>query len=314
MMIALCSVCVLGVYARAKGQASDSAPTRPPIVGVAHIGLQVSDLTAADNYYGHVLGYEHFSLNRPNGQLFLYYYKVNEHQYIEIYPTLTDSTQDRMTHFAFETTDIQQLRNYLAAKGVKGVPETLKPGLDNNVSFGVKDPEGHRVEFVQYMPGSMHSTYFGKLNPPTRISQHMLHVGVTIHNRELADTFYKDILGFQLKWYGGQTDASVDWVMMRVPDGTDWLEYMLNVENPSPKRLGVLHHFALGVDRIQSAYQTVLSRAYKPSPPKIGRDGKWQLNLLDPNDTRSELMEFEQEKPPCCSPLLSLLQIVNEKR
>jgi len=123
MMIALCSA-YLGVHARARGQAPDSAPTRPPIVGVAHIGLQVSDLSAADNFYGRVLGYDHFSSNKPNGQLFLYYYKVNEHQYIEIYPTLTDTTQDRMTHFAFETTDIQQLRNYLAAKGVKGVPES----------------------------------------------------------------------------------------------------------------------------------------------------------------------------------------------
>ncbi len=313
MIIALCSVYV-DVYGRARGQASDSAPTRPPIVGVAHIGLQVSDLAAAENYYGHVLGYEQFSLNKPDGQLFLHFYKVNEHQYIEIYPTLTDATQDRMTHFAFETPDIQGLRDYLAAKGVKGVPATLKPGLDNNVSFGVRDPEGHRVEFVQYMPGSIHSSYFGKLNPPTRISQHMIHVGVTIHNRQLADTFYKDILGFQLKWYGGQKDDSVDWVMMRVPDGTDWLEYMLNVDNPSPKRLGALHHFALGVDNIQSAYQTALSRAYKASPPRLGRDGKWQLNLLDPNDTRSEIMEFEQAKPPCCSPLLSLLQIVKEKR
>ena len=26
-------------------------------------------------------------------------------------------------------------------------------------------------------------------------------------------------------------------------------------------------------------------------PPKIGRDGKWQLNLYDPNFTRAELMD-----------------------
>jgi hypothetical protein len=36
---------------------------------------------------------------------------------------------------------------------------------------------------------------------------------------------------------------------MRVPDGTDWLEYMLNLENPNPKRLGVMNHLALGVDK-----------------------------------------------------------------
>jgi catechol 2,3-dioxygenase-like lactoylglutathione lyase family enzyme len=286
-------------------QTPPPAPERPPIVGVAHIGLKVSDLAAADNFYGHVLGFDHFSLNKPTGGLMLNYYKVNDHQYIEIYPTLTNLNDDRMTHFAFETTNIQQLRDYLAAKGVK-VPATLKPGLDKNVSMMVKDPEGHDVEFVQYMPGSLHSSYFGKLMPSTRVSQRMIHVGVTIHDRTAADGFYRDILGFQMTWYGGKTDSETDWVDMRVPDGTDWLEYMLNVRNPSPKQLGVMHHLALGVPSIQPAYKTVLSRGYTPpQPPKIGRDGKWQLNMYDPNDTRAELMEFKPVQTPCCSPFLT---------
>jgi catechol 2,3-dioxygenase-like lactoylglutathione lyase family enzyme len=304
---------VLACSARAALDAkSGSKPERPPIVGVAHIGLQVSNLHAADNFYGHVLGYDHFSLNKPTGELFLYYYKINDHQYIEIYPTLTDPSQDRMTHFAFETTNIQQLRDYLDAKGV-AVPATLKPGLDKNLSFSVKDPEGHRVEFVQYMPGSLHSGNFGKLLPETRVSQHLIHVGVTIQNREVADRFYKDILGFQLKWYGGRNsadDKQTDWVDMRVPDGTDWLEYMLNAHEPTPKQLGVMHHLALGVDQIQPPYKTVLSRGYTPpAPPKVGRDGKWQLNLYNPDDTRSELMEFKPVQKPCCSPMLSLFSV-----
>ena len=316
LLVAVCAASTV-VWSRSSAQHTGSEVERPPIIGVAHMGLQVSDLNAADNFYGHVLGYEHFSLNRPNGQLFLYYYKVNDHQYLEIYPTLTDLSQDRMTHIAFETTDIQRLRDYLAAKGVNGVPAMLKPGLDKNLSFSVKDPEGHRVEFVQYMPGSLHSSYFGKLLPSTRVSNRMIHVGVTIHDRQLADTFYRDILGFQVKWYGGRTDNETDWVDMRVPDGTDWLEYMLNVNNPTPQRLGVAHHFALGVQSIQPAYQTVLSRGYKPpAPPKIGRDGKWQLNLFDPNDTRAELMEFKPAETPCCSAMTFLLQapwVPNEK-
>ncbi len=296
------------VWSRVGGQASTATPKRPPIVGVAHIGLQVSDLAAADQFFGHDLGFDHFSLNRANGEFFLNYYKVNDHQYLEVYPTLTDLSKDRLTHISFETTDIEALRTYLAAKGVT-VPPSLKPGLDRNKSFSVKDPEGHRVEFVQYLPGSIHSDNFGKLMPDTRVSKHMIHFGVTIHDRQLADTFYKDILGFQLKWFGGRTDGETDWVDMRVPEGTDWLEYMLNVENPNPKRLGVAHHFALGVDSIQPAYKVVLSRGYQPpAPPKIGRDGKWQLNLFDPNDTRAELMEFKPVEMPCCSPMLSILQ------
>jgi lactoylglutathione lyase len=288
-------------------QAPTVSKSRPPILGVAHIGLKTSDLAAAENFYGQVLGFAHFSLDKPAGGLMLNYYKVNDHQYIEIYPTLIDPAADRMTHFAFETSDIQKLRDYLAAQNVK-VPASLKPGLDKNLSMMIKDPEGHDVEFVQYMPGSLHSSHFGKLLPETRVSKRMIHVGVTIHDRAAADRFYKDILGFHMTWQGGKTDDQVDWVDMRVPDGTDWLEYMLNSHNPSPKQLGVLHHLALGVPSIQPAFETVQSRGYKASqPPKIGRDGKWQLNLYDPNDTRAELMEPTPVQTPCCSPMLSLL-------
>jgi catechol 2,3-dioxygenase-like lactoylglutathione lyase family enzyme len=286
-------------------QTDTKTPQRPPIIGVAHIGLRVSDLAAADNFYGHVLGYQHFSLDKPTGGLMLNYYKVNDHQYIEIYPTLTDLAADRMTHYAFETTDMQKLRDYFAAKGVK-VPQTLKPGLDKNLSMMIKDPEGHDVEFVQYMPGGLHASYFGKLVPDTRVSDRMIHVGVTVHDRAAEDAFYHDILGFQVMWHGGRTDEETDWVDMRVPDGPDWLEYMLNVHNPTPKQLGVQHHLALGVRSIQPVYKDVMSRGYNPpQPPKIGRDGKWQLNMYDPNDTRVEAMEFKPVQTPCCSPYLA---------
>ena len=39
-------------------------------------------------------------------------------------------------------------------------------------------------------------------------------------------------------------------------------------------------------------------------PPKIGRDGKWQLNLYDPDLTRVEMMEFKPAQTPCCSPMI----------
>jgi catechol 2,3-dioxygenase-like lactoylglutathione lyase family enzyme len=132
----------------------------------------------------------------------------------------------------------------------------------------------------------------------------MIHVGVTIRDRAAADRFYKDILGFQSIWYGGMTDDRVDWVDMRVPEGSDWLEYMLNVRNPSPRTLGVMHHLALGVPNVEAAFKEVVGRGYKAEQPKIGRDGKWQLNLYDPDYTRAELMEPKPVQKPCCSPML----------
>ena len=70
---------------------SNPAPVRPPIVGVAHIGLQTNDLDAARNFYGHILGYqEPFTVDKPTGGLMLTYFKVNDHQYIEVFPELED--------------------------------------------------------------------------------------------------------------------------------------------------------------------------------------------------------------------------------
>jgi lactoylglutathione lyase len=281
--------------------ANAQAPVRPAIVGVAHIGLRTDDMAAARKFYGKMLGFEEpFMLDKPSGGLMLTYFKVNDHQYIEVFPELKSPDQDRLSHIAFETTNIQQLRDYLASRGVK-VPAALKTGLDGNISFMIQDPDGHNVEFVQYMPGSLHSKNFGKFLPETRISDRIIHVGITVQDRAAADLLYLDILGFHAVWHGGMKDDRTDWVDMRVPDGTDWLEYMLNVHNPSPRSLGVMHHLGLGVPNVQKGYETVVSRGLQPEKPKIGRDGKWQLNLYDPNLTRAELMEPKPVEKPCCS-------------
>jgi catechol 2,3-dioxygenase-like lactoylglutathione lyase family enzyme len=282
--------------------------TRPPIVGVAHIGLKTDDMAAARRFYTGVLGFqEPFSLDKPaseGGGLLLTYFKVNDHQYIEMFPELTDAKMDRLSHISFETTDAEQLRAYLAGKGVK-VPDRLEPMADGNRGFDVTDPDGHDVEFVQFMPGSLHSRNFGKFLPQTRISQRIIHVGVVVKDQAAADRFYKDILGFKDIWHGGMKDSRTDWVDMRVPDGTDWLEYMLNVRNPDPHTLGVMHHFALGVPSVKAGYETAIKNGYKATEkPEIGRDGKWQFNLYDSNFTRVELMEPKPVEKPCCSSML----------
>ena len=168
LSVALAAGCV-SASAQTPG-AGNKTMERPPIIGVAHIGLKTKDMAAARGFYGHDLGFqEPFTLDKPSGGLMLTYFKVNDHQYIEVFPELKSEDEDRLSHIAFETTNIQQLRDYLAAHDVK-VPAVLKPGLDGNVSMMLKDPDGHNVEFVQYMPGSLHSANFGKFLPATRIS------------------------------------------------------------------------------------------------------------------------------------------------
>ena len=275
-----------------------TAVKRPPIVGVALIGLKTNDMKAAQEFYGRYLGFDSEG-SIAHGTLF----KVNDHQYIAVRDALMGD-EDRLDYVAFETTDARAMRDYLAARGVR-VPAKVEAGADGDYDFMVEGPEGHRIEFLEYRKGFGLSRDFGRNLSKKRISERIIHCGFTIQDPAAADKFYADILGFRATWHGGMTDDKTDWVDMRVPDGPDWLEYMLNQPHPSVKTRGVMNHLALGVPDAQAAYQELQKRGLKmDAPPKIGRDGKWQLNLYDPNFTRAELMEPKPVQPPCCSPFL----------
>ena len=280
------------------------AQQRPPITGIAHVALKTDSLEHARQFYGHDLGLaEPFHLDNPDGSLELIFFKINDRQFIEIAPGMTDDSEDRLLHIAFETTDVKKLRDYLASRGVS-VPAAPAKYPDGNLSLTVTDPEGRRIEFVQYLPDSLESRSRGKFLPDSRISGQIIHAGFVVKDQAAEDRFYKDILGFDEMWHGGKNDTVADWVDMRVPDGNDWLEYMLNVNNPSARTRGVMNHLALGVPSVDAAYKKLQEReATVREQPKIGRDGKWQLNLYDPNLTRAELMEPKPVQTPCCSPM-----------
>jgi catechol 2,3-dioxygenase-like lactoylglutathione lyase family enzyme len=279
-----------------------AAQQRPPILGIAHVALRTDNLDHARQFYLHDLGLaEPFHLNNPDGSLELTFFKINDHQYIEMSQSLKSDADDRLLHVAFETTDVKKLREYLLSRGVQAPEVATYP--DGNWSITVRDPEGHRIEFVQYQPDSLQSRNRGKFLPESRISEHLIHCGFLVKDQAAEDKFFKEILGFTEMWHGGPTDTATHWVDMRVPDGKDWLEYMLNVQNPTPKTRGVMNHLALGVPDMQAAKKRLEERQanLQDQQPKIGRDGKWQLNLYDPNLTRVELMEPKPVQTPCCS-------------
>ena len=282
---------------------ADTAVSRPPILGIAQVALRVKDAAEARNFFGHVLGFDELPLEETaKGQMRYTYFKVSDDQYIAVSPTLSSPTEDRLIHIAYRTEDARGLRRYLASHRV-AVPAELRKDAEGDLSFSLEDPAGHTVEFIQYMPGSVESRNFGKFVSSKRTSRQIIHAGETVDNRAAAGHFYGGILGYLLMWSGGMTDTQTDWVDMVVPNGGNWLEFMLNVHHPSPRTLGVMDHFSLGVKNIHRAYQTVTARGYKAKKPQIGRDGKWQLNLYDPDLTRIEFMEFKPVRKPCCSPM-----------
>jgi catechol 2,3-dioxygenase-like lactoylglutathione lyase family enzyme len=269
------------------------AQNRPPITGIAHVALKTNDPAAARRFYGHDLGFAQVVRKGYPGLIF---FQVNPRQFIQLSADLHSDAEDRLVHIAFETSDAAALQIYLEKHGIKS--SALDRNPERSLSFSVADPEGHQIVFVQSQPAPA-------WNGPERISKQIIHAGFMVQDRAVEDRFFVDLLGFDEMWHGGKTDAVADWVDMRVPDGNDWLEYMLNVHNPTPKTRGVMNHLALGVPSVNAACQTLLDRKanLQDQKPKIGRDGKWQLNLYDPNLTRVELMEPNPVETPCCSPM-----------
>jgi catechol 2,3-dioxygenase-like lactoylglutathione lyase family enzyme len=282
------------LLAAACAAASARAADRPPIIGVAHIAFRVSDLARARAFYSGLLGYDELDhvgdAARPQRVRF----EVNDRQHIEVVPGLPADQDERLVRVAFETTDTAALRAYLVEKAV-AVDE---PAMDfGDRVLRVRDPDGHAIEFVAY-------TSTGRGRPrrpgaisPMRLSARILHVGLSVRDPAAADRFYKDVLGFSEIWRGGRDDARTDWINMKVPDGTEYLEYMLTGAEPLDRaRLGSMHHVALVVPDIQKALETVRSRPggwdrQTVRNPQVGRNRRWQLNLFDPDGSRAELME-----------------------
>jgi catechol 2,3-dioxygenase-like lactoylglutathione lyase family enzyme len=274
------------------------APRRPRIVGIASVTILSTDLAAANDFYRRVIYPESVCnlCERPPRRFFGF----PTGQKVELLEA-SASKPDLLSEISFVTEDLGKLQKLLEANGIRY--EQRKSRKDGSAApIVTHDPEGHQISFVEssYMMSTHDLASDASLVSPVRI----IHAGFVVHDRAAEDKFYKDILGFHVYWHGGMKDGEDNWVDMQVPDGTDWIEYMLRVSpDASHKTLGVMNHIALGVPDIHVAQQQLIKNGWKGTEePKIGRDGKWQLNLYDPDETRVELMEFKPTKEPCCSP------------
>jgi lactoylglutathione lyase len=268
-------------------------PKRPHVLGVAHIALFVSDIEKSRAFYKDFLGFgEPFKLDKPDGSLSLTFIKVNERQYIELFPGLQPGA-DRLNHISIQTDNAEAMRAYLGSHGVK-VPAAVPKGRIKNSNFNVKDPDGHTVEIVQYEPDGWSLREKGKFMTSARISDRMLHLGILVGDLSASRKFYGDILGFHEIWRGSRDGAVLSWTNMQVPDGEDYIEFMLYKDLPEPDKRGTAHHICLMTPDIAAAKAKLETRTglyTKPMEIRTGTNRKRQMNLYDPDGTRIELME-----------------------
>jgi len=270
-------------------------PKRPRITGIDHVRLYVSDINNASAFYGKFVG------GRPTQAygcraVSLPCFAVNPSQQIELEKVSTPP-KNCLAEVAYTTSDIEQMRRYLVAHKVSVSPITKEPNRARH--FELRDPEGNSLSFIQR----------GEFDPDwstmdNRVGTRLFHAGWAVKDVAAENKFYVDLLGFRLYWQGGFKDDGLDWCEIQVPDGDNWIEYMLNIPaNADHKELGVQNHFSLGVKDIHAAAEQLHKNGLaKFDGPEIGRDGKWALDAYDPDGTRVEFMEFTPAKDPCCHP------------
>ena len=272
------------------------SPPRPRILGVAHIAIFAKDYEKSRAFYRDFFGFqEPYSLTNSNGTPALTFFKVNERQYIELFPETRPDT-DRLNHISFETDNAEAMRVYLKSRGI-AVPDRVPKGRIGNSNFTVKDPDGHDVEIVQYEPDSWTARERGRHLSDQRISTRMMHVGVIVTDFERSMKFYRDILDFKEFWRGTRVGGSeLSWVNMKVPDGEDYLELMLYKDAPEPTRRGSAHHLCLESPDMASSVAALEAKPYRkqytqPIEIRTGVNRRRQVNIFDPDGTRTELME-----------------------
>ncbi len=268
---------------------------RPRITGLSHIGLFAHDVQKSLRFYEDFLGYEEqYELTDPDGRLSLKFIKVNDRQFVEIFPE-RNTEDDRLYQVAFVVEDIEALRLHLQKHGIS-VPEKVPKGRIGNLNFSIKDPDGHTLEFVQYTSDGWTLQDTGKHLGKRRISARIKHIGFTVRNLSRSLAFYRDVLGCTETWRGSPDGKRLAWVNMKLPDSDEYLELMLYEEPLAPERKGTLNHMSLEVDDVPGAVEIVKERAEaglydREIAHKVGINRKRQCNLFDPDGTRAELME-----------------------
>lgn len=135
---------------------------------LAHLNFVTHDLSKIIDFYVNKLGMEvKFTLDNKQGQPFGYYFGCGNTTFLEFFDQamaaevwggnveeLTIGT--RYKHFCLEVTGLDEYCKTLRDRGVD-VTE-ISMGMDNSRQAWVDDPDGNRIELMEYGPSSLQLT------------------------------------------------------------------------------------------------------------------------------------------------------------
>jgi catechol 2,3-dioxygenase-like lactoylglutathione lyase family enzyme len=175
---------------------AQAAPTGQ-ITGIAHIAYRVSDLDKEVAFLQKLGFVESFSNTSAAGKTTEVFIKVNDRQFIEVYPQNNPSEPLGWMHVCYESGDINGLAAALTAHGLK--PTEVRKAGAGNLLTTMKDPEDRVTEFTQYMPGSRHTLDKGQHLGEHRISEEMLGFLHPVPDLGAARKFYVSGMGFEAR-------------------------------------------------------------------------------------------------------------------
>lgn len=166
----------------------------PTLTGIAHVAIRVSNLAKSRAFY-EKLGYQEAFAMDKGGSPTEAFIKVNDRQFIELYPQREPSQQVGFMHVCFEAADLDAVdRDYLA-HGLSPTP--VKRAGAGNLLFTLQGPEHQNIEYTQYMPGSKHTMDRGMHLGVDRISEQISGLGIEMNDPSAAESFYEEKLGFR---------------------------------------------------------------------------------------------------------------------
>jgi catechol 2,3-dioxygenase-like lactoylglutathione lyase family enzyme len=181
--------------ASAHGQSETHAP---PFNGIAHVAIRVHDLAASVAFY-QKLGFEQAFDLRKDDVPYESFIKINDNQFIELYPVTPKDHTTGFLHLCFEGTDLNAIYDDYISHGL--TPTAVRKAGAGNLLFtmaGPLQPSGpQNIEYTQYMPGSLHSNDQGKHLGSDRVASKVIAVALAMKDTAAARDFYINQLHFK---------------------------------------------------------------------------------------------------------------------
>jgi catechol 2,3-dioxygenase-like lactoylglutathione lyase family enzyme len=242
------------------------------IIGIAHIAFRVSNLDREVAFLGK-LGYQESFAITNAGKTSEVFVKINDRQFIELYPQTDPKQPLGWMHVCFEAGDLDALIKYYDSTGLKAAP--VRKAAAGNLISSTNDPEGRVTEFTQYMPGSRHTLDRGQHLGANRLSTELMGFDLPVREGAAEKEFYSD-LGFEAQEANGN-------VRLTAPGAPD-VRVELRAALPSAQP-----QFLFPVSDVRKAADML-----KDAGVKFDRDGKL-IFVRDPDGNAFVFLEAGPE-------------------